>query len=144
MNPAINHPAVQRLFAGTKNLFARDQFMEAMKASETVEVNRLPVDMLPPALLLATVAREYKEGDVVDSITQLHERIEREYKSADTKMWHPDGYLVSCVVSQGAELHGHEGATYVQQAWKELTGVFTEPISDPGNGRRKGKGKLPK
>ena len=91
------NPAVERLLPTTIHPALRHSFLLALETRQPLQADRVPTELLAPALLLATVARDYAAPDLVDDPAKLRERTEQETDAAEP---------VLKAVLQGATLSG--------------------------------------
>lgn len=91
------NPAVERLLPNSLHPTLRHSFLLALNAQEPMQSEVLPAELLAPALLLATVARDYAAPDLVDDLGRLRSRTEEE-----SEMVEP----VLKSILQGATLNG--------------------------------------
>ena len=91
------NPAVERLLPQTIHPVMRHALLLALAAQEPIQVELLPTELLAPALLLVTVARDYAAPDLVDDPGKLRSRVENEVTPEES---------VLKQILQGATLNG--------------------------------------
>src|SRR6266436_1834466 len=135
MNPAIEH-----LFVG-RNPVLREGMILAIRAHETINVVRLAAlpELISPLVLLSTLAREWKEDDLVDDYTLLLDLAEEQFKMNPpaSSFWHPENFLVSAITVNHPEIGSLPEAEYIANAYRELTGTFEEKKNDSSRRARK-------
>lgn len=122
--------AIERLFYG-RNPVLRDSLIHAIKSHEPIQVARLATlpELLSPLVLLSTLAREWKEDDLVDDYSMLIDLTKEQLALAcpPSEFWHPENFLVSSITALQPEIGSLPEADYIGNAYRELTGTFDQP-----------------
>ena len=119
------NPAIDRLLAWVENPVLKQSFVEAVRSREPLVARSLPPALLPAAVLLSAVAQEWGEAPIVDDWRWLYEAAKQAFNEKVCPLSHPDSYIVSAIVFQGADnIADHPQAEYIGVAYRELTGTF--------------------
>jgi len=93
---------LERFFSGCKNPLAVSELIATLKAKRTIIVERIPIEVLPCALMWAKIAKCELKKVIVDDYDVLFTRIREEFERPDgPRFWFPEQHLISSVCYGG-------------------------------------------
>ena len=129
------NPAVERLLSEVENPVVECAFVCAVGSGQPILIKAIPDSLVVPALLLASVAKEWGERPVLDNMLAAAKRV-RNWLDQQNPVF--ESHLLLNTIFNGLPLASNSQAVYIVQAYKELTGTFNvSPGRD--NERRKAK-----
>ena len=115
------NPAVERLLSEVENPVVETAFKQALATGNPVLIEYTPDALVVPILLLQVIAREWGERAVLD---KFHIAAGRVRTWLDTHNPVFESSLLLNTIFNGLPLATNPQATYVVNAYKELTGAF--------------------
>jgi len=128
-------PQTEHFLSGIYNPVNRSNLITALAAGQVMQVERLPVDLLPTVVLLAVIGVRRFNQQIVDDYTALLRRMAATVLEADLSRTlptgerynHPDMHIVSSLVFQFMEdergaawLDDMPECWYMVQVYEEL------------------------
>jgi hypothetical protein len=123
-------------FSGCANPANVSDFIVALAAGQPLQADRLPAELLPCAVLLATIGLRAFQQQIVDDYIVLLDRMEDCFKAVDHAsvggFYHPQLHLVSRIVEDGPQapflLDQVPEAEYIFGVYKELVEADVEAL----------------
>lgn len=123
------NPAVQRLLSEVENPVVETCFVEAIHSGSLVRIEHTPDALVVPIMLLQAIAREWGERPVLDKINVAARRV-RTWLDQQNPVF--ESHLLLNTIFNGLPIASDPQATYIVNAYKELTGVFSSSGRDYG------------
>lgn len=115
------NPAVEQLLSEVENPVVESAFVQALRLHKTLRAAAVPDRLVVPALLLATVAKEWSEHPILDNVLAAAKRV-RAWLDTQNPVF--ESHLLLSTIFNGLPLASNPQATYIVNAYKELTGAF--------------------
>lgn len=123
-------PETTRFLSGVRNPVSQSNLIVALAAGTVLQAGRLPTDLLPSVVLLATIGLRSFNQQIIDDYELLLQRMEETFKDpglTHRDFDHPELWLVSSVSQYGPRgeyfLDTVPEAGYMFKVYEDLVNV---------------------